>query len=185
MPEQKELFSEHELYDACSRFKKCRKCNRRLHADHKERFETRVAGLCYACVRVFEKSSMWNIETFLNQDRVAMSEFMEAADSFDHLLGSSVPDKPFTRVVEYHFEVCGELIAITELGNDFVCVEESRKNGQEDTHMSGCLVLNETNTFAWTEGESMFVEYHSQKLADGIREHLNTYGLPTSENTNP
>lgn len=154
------------------------------HADHQERFETRVAGLCYACVRAFEKSSLWNIDSFLNQDSVSMREFMEAADSFDHLLESSVPDKPFKRVVEYHFEVNGEVICITDFEDAFVRVEKARKNGQEDTHMSGLLILNDANQYVWDEGESMFVEYHSQALADAIREHLNTYGPPTEENTN-
>lgn len=90
MAEQKELFSEQEQYAACSRFKKCRKCKRRLHADHKERFETRVAGLCYACVRDFEKSSHWDIDRFLGVANVAAKEFMEEADEFEGMLPTSL-----------------------------------------------------------------------------------------------
>lgn len=87
--EQKELFSEQEQYAACSRFKKCRKCKRRLHADHKERFETRVAGLCYACVRDFEKSPHWDVDKFINSETNAVIEFYEAADSFGELFNDA------------------------------------------------------------------------------------------------
>lgn len=45
--------------------------------------------------------------------------------------------KAYKRVVEYHFEVEEEVIAITDVGKDYVCVEEVRKNGQEDTHAGG------------------------------------------------
>jgi len=91
--------------------------------------------------------------------------------------------KAYKRVVEYHFEVEDELIAITDIGKDHVCVEEVRKNGQEDTHMSGVLVATTDGRFVWEEGESMFVEYGSKRLADGIRSHLNTHGFPGRKST--
>jgi anti-sigma regulatory factor (Ser/Thr protein kinase) len=89
-----------------------------------------------------------------------------------------VATKAYKRVVEYHFEVDEEMIAITDVGKDYVCVEEVRKNGQEDTHMSGVLVATMDGKFVWEEGESMFIEYGSKELADGIRKHLNTHGFP-------
>ena len=80
--------------------------------------------------------------------------------------------------VEYDFEVGGERLAITDFARDYVCVEETRKNGQEDCHMSGVLVYDGIS-FVWDEGEHSFVEYHSQELADGIREFINSNGLPS------
>ncbi len=69
MAKQKELFDELELYDACSRFRRCRKCDRRLHADHTERFKTRVNGLCYACLREFEVSPFWTVDKFIEESK--------------------------------------------------------------------------------------------------------------------
>jgi hypothetical protein len=84
----------------------------------------------------------------------------------------------YTKVVHYHFEVAGEMMSIADVGDDFVCVEEVAKNGQEDSHMVGVLEQSDDGLFAWSEGESMFVLYGSKELADGIRKHLNTHGVP-------
>lgn len=84
----------------------------------------------------------------------------------------------YTKVIHYHFEVAGEVMAITDVGDDFVCVEEVNKNGQEDSHMVGVLEQCVNGMFIWSEGESMFVRYGSKELADGIRKHLNTHGKP-------
>lgn len=89
MPEQRELFNELELYDACSRFRKCRKCKRRLHADHKERFKTRVAGLCFQCLREFNESEHWTVDAYIDHDRKTLLEFVEAADDFENLFGET------------------------------------------------------------------------------------------------
>lgn len=86
--------------------------------------------------------------------------------------------KSYTRVVEYHFEVEGELIAITDIGKDYVRVDEVRRNGQEDTHMTGVLARAMDGKFVWQEGKDLFVEYGSKELADGIVKHLNTHGAP-------
>lgn len=83
----------------------------------------------------------------------------------------------YEKVIEYHFTVCGERIAITNIDCEVVYVSEVSKNGQEDTHISGEL-HKVGNKFVWVDGEDMFSQYHSQKLADGIRKHLNKYGLP-------
>lgn len=86
--------------------------------------------------------------------------------------------KPYKKHVEYSFEVDGEVILITDWDNDFVRVEEGRKNGQEDTHMSGVLVRTMANTFVWEEGEKMFARYASQGFADAVRGYINTHGIP-------
>lgn len=91
--------------------------------------------------------------------------------------------RPYKKVVEYHFEVEDETIAITDFGANFVCVEEVRKNGQEDTHMSGTLARTAAGTFQWAEGGASFFKYGSQELADGIRAYLNKHGLPRKNRT--
>lgn len=91
-------------------------------------------------------------------------------------------EKAYDRVVEYHFKVDGEVFSITDFGDDYVCVEEVRKNGQEDTHMSGVLVLDENRKFVWEDGYNMFIEYGWKRLADGIRKYINTHGIPDKAN---
>ena len=86
--------------------------------------------------------------------------------------------KPYKKHVEYSFEIDGETILITDWDDDFVRVEEGRKNGQEDTHMAGCLVATTAGTFVWEEGEKMFIRYASKELADAIRSYINTHGVP-------
>lgn len=85
----------------------------------------------------------------------------------------------YEKVVEYHFEVCGEVIAITEFSGDRVWVEEVEKNGQEDCHMAGVL-MKEPSGWQWDEGEHLFEVYHSKMLADRIRMYINKNGLPAS-----
>ncbi len=89
MATQRHLFSEEEILDARTRMKKCLRCRRRLHADVQERFSTRNFGLCYRCIREFEQSSHWNIDTFVNGETKAVVEFFEAADSFGELFNAS------------------------------------------------------------------------------------------------
>lgn len=86
--------------------------------------------------------------------------------------------KPYKKHVEYSFEIGGEVILITDWDDDFVRVEEGRKNGQEDTHMAGCLVATTAGTFVWEEGEKMFIRYASKEFADAIRSYINTHGVP-------
>lgn len=87
-------------------------------------------------------------------------------------------DHPYKIVFQHHFSVGDEVIAITDIGKDFVCVEEVRKNGHEDTHMKGVLAVADDGGITWEEGEDMFVQYHSQQLADGIRQYLIDNGFP-------
>ena len=82
----------------------------------------------------------------------------------------------YTKRIEYDFKVWDEILSITEIGKDYVFVEETRKNGQEDTHMEGCLVQMTDGNFAW-ENEN-FSEYYSSEFADEIREYLNRNGYP-------
>lgn len=84
----------------------------------------------------------------------------------------------YTKVVQYHFEVEGELLAITDADKYYVRVKKIQNNGQEDTHMVGVLCVTMNNKFVWESGRHLFVEHGSESLADGIQKHLNTYGFP-------
>lgn len=88
--------------------------------------------------------------------------------------------EPYALEYTLVFLVEGESIAITDqgmsdkTGKRWVWVEEVRKNGQEDTHMSACL--DETDD-GWKYDEvegggDCFETYHSKSLKDGIREYL-------------
>ncbi len=83
MAEQKELF------DGFLRLRKCRKCQRKLHVDPNDNYKTRLAGLCYACVREFEKSPHWDVDKFIESEKQAVLEFYEAADSFGELFNDA------------------------------------------------------------------------------------------------
>jgi hypothetical protein len=86
--------------------------------------------------------------------------------------------RPYTKVVAYHFEVQGESLAITNIGKDHIYIEDTRKNGQEDTHMFGVLLLTCGGTYIWEDEDNMFVRYHSKELANEIRRYVNKHGCP-------
>lgn len=86
--------------------------------------------------------------------------------------------RAYKKRVEFDFEVLDETIAIVEVGNDYVCVEETRKNGQEDTHMSGVISISSCGAAYWDQGEASFAEYHSQELADAILAYVEKHGIP-------
>ena len=56
-----------QLFDGFIRQTHCQRCNRPLHADQRRRYRTREAGLCFTCLRDFESSNVWNVQTFINQ----------------------------------------------------------------------------------------------------------------------
>lgn len=95
----------------------------------------------------------------------------------------NVSKKAYKRVVEYHFEVQGEMFAITDSGKDYVRVEEVRKHGPEGTHMLVVLLVTMEGKFVRVGGESRFVDHGSEALADAICKYLNTYGFPNRGNT--
>lgn len=95
MAEEPSLFSEEELAEAMTRVKKCRRCKRKLHTDTLERFRTRVAGLCYACLRAFDDADTWDVEAFIAGTESANGTieayaFMDEADEFESLLDSQL-----------------------------------------------------------------------------------------------
>lgn len=56
-----------EFFDPFIRQSRCRCCQRKLHPDQKRRYRTRIAGLCFVCLREFEKFDGWSIEEFLKE----------------------------------------------------------------------------------------------------------------------
>ena len=95
----------------------------------------------------------------------------------------TVADVVYTMVTCWKFSVLGWQLSI-EFDDFAAYVEETEKNGQEDTNMSGTVLINDDGTFKWEEGgDELFVLYGSKTLADGIIEFLNTNGLPSGRNT--
>jgi len=81
---------------------------------------------------------------------------------------------------ELRFEVCGEEFAITSLSDFRAVVEETRKNGQEDTHMAGELV-KDADGWRWSAdwGCEQFKMYGNDGVVDAIPAYLNAHPLPT------
>ena len=57
------IAKERHLFDDVALYRHCRRCNRKLHPA--KRYRTRDFGLCFVCVRSFEKSTVWTVEEFL------------------------------------------------------------------------------------------------------------------------
>lgn len=102
---------------------------------------------------------------------------------------------PYTQVVTWEFDIGvgdGYPYAITHSsvdpeGIEHVHVEETRKNGQEDTHCAGGLHRAPGGKWEWDVDkhplgdycdDHNFRFYHGDHVADGIREFLNEHGRP-------
>lgn len=84
-----------ELFNGFIRQRYCRKCGRKLHTDKGQKYQTRHAGLCFACIRIFEESGHWTVESFLDntpkttpEERAAIDEFESTVTEFLELLDS-------------------------------------------------------------------------------------------------
>lgn len=93
-------------------------------------------------------------------------------------------EQAYKRHVDYRFTVCGEEFAIvpgTWRGKECCDIEETRKNGKEDCHMSGFLV-KENGEWKWEEGRDCFETYSGRSMiTERILDYLNQHGLPESE----
>jgi len=78
---------------------------------------------------------------------------------------------------EYRFQVpCyGRDLAVRNYGNGIAVVEDVRKNGQADCHMSGGLMFVEGKWVWDRDWRQNFTEYAGTELADQILEYLNKY----------
>lgn len=84
----------------------------------------------------------------------------------------------------YYFEVMDEGLVITSFSNGdepYACIEETRKNGQEDTHMSNTAIFVDGKWKLENEDYNSFEIYHSKKFSDRILNYLTVNGLPTKE----
>lgn len=79
----------------------------------------------------------------------------------------------YTLHQELRFEVCNEEFSLTRSG-ECLYVEETRKNGQEDCHMSGELELID-GRWNWADDYSrrQFATYGNVGVADAIPAYVN------------
>jgi hypothetical protein len=91
-------------------------------------------------------------------------------------------DEIYKRHVEYRFELNGDDYAIRPFQDESTeCleIEETRKNGQEDCHMSGLLSKDADGKWQWDEGSDSFETYGDTGLSDDIVQFLNQNPPPT------
>jgi len=91
----------------------------------------------------------------------------------------------YKKRTQYDFEVNGFQLSIVDFSDHWCDVEETTKNGQEDTHMRGLFVRDDI-TEPWKpdveECESL-VDYGDDDLPEAIAKFLNEHGLPGIANT--
>jgi hypothetical protein len=84
---------------------------------------------------------------------------------------------PYRKSVHYTFTVREEW-AIFAFGDGWVAFEETRKNGQEDCHMSGEAELVD-GKWVLDEGSRRNITMYSyEDEADGIEAYFNKHGMP-------
>jgi|GEM_PF-3603709 len=87
----------------------------------------------------------------------------------------------YEKQIQYYFEVMDEGLVITSFGEDYAYIEETRKNGQEDTHMSNIALLID-GVWKWENDDfNSFEEYHSPAFAKAILQYLKVNGLPQED----
>jgi len=67
---------------------------------------------------------------------------------------------------------------ITEVGDNHVAIEETRKNGQEDTHINVIVERGDDGKWVMTEGRGMIEDYGWSHDIQAIESHLNEHGPP-------
>ncbi len=94
-------------------------------------------------------------------------------------------ENPYIQLTKFYFKVEGEVLEIAyNHPEGLIEVSETRRNGQEDTHMSG-LIDKVDGRYMWSKvfdedepGRNMFAIYHSKELVNGIISYLNENGVP-------
>jgi hypothetical protein len=88
----------------------------------------------------------------------------------------------YKKHVEYHFEAAGTGFAITSVRAEdgWLAVEETRKNGQEDTHFYGELECTEGRWELNEESREHLETYESKRVADALEAYINEHGLPSN-----
>lgn len=90
--------------------------------------------------------------------------------------------KPYKQDKRWLFTVDDEVLAIVDINKErtVIEIEETRKNGQEDTHMRGYMELV-NRKWQWSADDDYpenFSEYYSKRFADSIVKFVNEHGLP-------
>lgn len=87
----------------------------------------------------------------------------------------------YTKTISWYFEVNGIGFAIVFINRNksMVVIEETRKNGQEDTHLGGAMHLTDDGIWKLDAAFlNQIMEYEGEDLADALESYLNTHGLP-------
>lgn len=71
-----------------------------------------------------------------------------------------------------NFKVNGVGLAIIDFSEEHLEIEETRKNGQEDTHMSGIMVKDSDGEWVWDECWS-FETYEGRDFVEAVQKFIN------------
>lgn len=85
----------------------------------------------------------------------------------------------YTLHKELRFEVCEEEFSVIRQDEDTLYIAETRKNGQEDSHMCGLLILS-NNKWIWESDfdREQFCTYGSEEIANAIPAYINAHPIP-------
>ena len=89
----------------------------------------------------------------------------------------------YTKYVTYTMETSAQPYEVDAWGPDHVLVTETRKNGQEDSHMSGEVHLTDG---AWKMddfGRESIGGWDGMEVVKEIEAHLDRHGPPVQEDT--
>ena len=87
----------------------------------------------------------------------------------------------YRKHVEYHFEVDDKIWAVTGFNDTSISFEETRKNGQEDTHVYGEAMLVDGKWVLDYHTKCMLKEYWGNNTINEIEDFFNKHGPPTDE----
>lgn len=90
----------------------------------------------------------------------------------------TLTDDPYRKIVEWHFSVGGDVYALTRFDNVTLSVEETGKNGQEDTHFYGELELIDGKWLLDESSRKHLTFYESTQTADALEAFFDEHGLP-------
>ena len=88
--------------------------------------------------------------------------------------------KPYEKRVRYHFECAHENWAILSFDAISVYFEETRKNGQEDTHMSGEAEFKDGKWVLEEDTRKEIAEYLGKSTPGALERYFNKHGMPAS-----
>lgn len=83
----------------------------------------------------------------------------------------------YTKRVSWTFEVEDEVWEVTEVGPKYMCVSETRMNGQEDTHVSFVVALKDGD-WVIDEGREMIADYREEATVHALEAFFKTHGVP-------